>query len=92
MSIDYDSLVVSLTSRFVVVPFNKFSGLLLTHEQTLQKHALVAVGSPSSSFPSSLNYSTSGFTNTPQANLTSSFQNISLLGPPPTYSTNEFMA
>jgi gag-polypeptide of LTR copia-type len=72
LGIDYDSLVVSLTSRQDVVPFNELVGLLLTHEQRLNKHGLTTAGSSSPSFPSSLNSSTSTFSDMPQTNLASS--------------------
>jgi gag-polypeptide of LTR copia-type len=42
LSIEYDSLMVSLNSRSDAVSFNELCGLLLTHEQVLQKHALLA--------------------------------------------------
>jgi gag-polypeptide of LTR copia-type len=44
LNMDYDSLVVSITSRADPIPFNELSGLLLTHEQRLTKHALAVAG------------------------------------------------
>jgi gag-polypeptide of LTR copia-type len=71
LNIDYDSLVVSLTSRSDPVSFNDLAGLLLTHEQRLNKHAMTVVGSSTPSFPASLTSSTSAavFPSTTQANL-----------------------
>jgi hypothetical protein len=55
LSIDYDSLIVSLNSKAGDVPFNELAGLLLTHEQRIQKHALTTAAVPSSvSIPASL--------------------------------------
>jgi gag-polypeptide of LTR copia-type len=76
--IDYDSLVVSLTSQSEVVSFNELIGLLLTHEQRLQKHSLVVIGTPSSpAFPPNLVFATSAASPLPEANLVSQ----SILGP-----------
>jgi hypothetical protein len=76
--IDYDSLVVSLTSRSEVVSFNELTGLLLTHKQRLQKHSLVVIGTPSSpAFPPNLVFATSAAFPLPEANLVSQ----SILGP-----------
>jgi gag-polypeptide of LTR copia-type len=80
LSIEYDSLVVSLNSRSNAVPFNELAGLLFTHEQRLFKHALQVVGS---SFFSNvlvpLSSSNTDFLAPPQANHISS----SILGPSP---------
>jgi Reverse transcriptase (RNA-dependent DNA polymerase)/gag-polypeptide of LTR copia-type/GAG-pre-integrase domain len=61
LSIEYDSLVVSLNSRSDAVSFNELCGLLLAHEQRLLKHALsIAPLQPSSpAFPASLASATS---------------------------------
>jgi hypothetical protein len=72
LSIEYDSLVVSLNSKSDVIPFNELVGLLLTHEQCLQKHALVVAGSTSSKFSTSL--TAYDFSSTPQINLVTSPQ------------------
>jgi hypothetical protein len=71
LNIDYDSLVVSLTSRSDAVSFNDLAGFLLTHEQCLNKHAMAIAGSSTPSFPASLSPSTSAsaFSDTTQANL-----------------------
>jgi gag-polypeptide of LTR copia-type len=87
LGIDYDSLVVSLTSRPDVVPFNELAGLLLTHEQRLNKHALSAAGSSTPSFPPSFNSSISASSGMPQAHLASS---TSILGSSP-FSTDDLM-
>jgi gag-polypeptide of LTR copia-type len=70
LNIEYDSLVVSLTSSSDAVYFNNFVGLLLTHEQHLNKHAMAVAGSSTPSFPASLSSSTStsAFSSTSQAN------------------------
>jgi gag-polypeptide of LTR copia-type len=81
LNIDYDSIVVSLNSRSEAVPFNELSGLLLTHEQRLNKHALTVARPSTLSFHASLTSSTSTGITTPRANMVSS----SLLGPPSTY-------
>jgi gag-polypeptide of LTR copia-type len=86
LGIDYDSLVVSLTSRSDIIPFNELSGLLLTHEQRLHKHAMELAGSSSSNPPPSLNPSPSALSIMPQANLTST----SILGPSPASDTQLF--
>jgi gag-polypeptide of LTR copia-type len=83
LNIDYDSLVVSITSRADPIPFNELSGLLLTHEQRLTKHALAVASSTSSPFPASLAPSTSASSNTPHAHLACTTSSSSLLGPPP---------
>jgi gag-polypeptide of LTR copia-type len=71
LSIEYDSLVVSLNSRSTAVPFNELAGLLLTHEQRLLKHAL---NGASSSFSTPVSFSSSnvGLSVTPQVNLLTS--------------------
>jgi hypothetical protein len=79
LNVDYDSIVVSLNSRSNVVPFNELSGLLLTHEQRINKNSLAIAGSSTPSFPASLTSSTFAAPIAPQANLVSS----SLLGPLP---------
>jgi hypothetical protein len=93
LNMDYDSLIVSLTSRSAPVPFKGLTCLLLTHEQHLHKYALTTAESCPSPFPTTLTSSTSAFPATPQANITSSFQYLSsvpsLLGPPP--STTDLM-
>jgi gag-polypeptide of LTR copia-type len=87
LSIDYDPLVVSLTSRSEAVSFNELTGLLLTHEQRLQKHSLAVTDTSSSSaFPPALTSATSAASSLPQANLVSQ----SILGPTP-YSDKDFM-
>jgi hypothetical protein len=78
LSMEYDSLAVSLNSRSTAVPFNELAGLLLTHEQRLLKHALNGAGS-SSSTPVSFSSSNASLSVTPQANLLTS----SILGPSP---------
>jgi gag-polypeptide of LTR copia-type len=69
LSIEYDSLVVSLNARSDAVPFNELCGLLLTHEQRLNKHANFVPGVFSSShvFPSA----TSQLNSFPQAHTAS---------------------
>jgi hypothetical protein len=72
LNIEYDSLVVSLNSRSEVVPFNELTGLLLTHEQRLQKHNISASGTSSThAFPLTLASTTSVVPLQPQANLSS---------------------
>jgi gag-polypeptide of LTR copia-type len=71
LSVEYDSLVVSLNSKPNDVPFNELAELLLTHEQRLQQHALTASGvSISSSLQSVQTF--------PQANLASSLSTSDL--------------
>jgi hypothetical protein len=41
LSIKYDSLIVSLNVKSDTVLFNELAGLLLTHEQRIQEHALI---------------------------------------------------
>jgi hypothetical protein len=94
LNMDYDSLGISLTSRSAPVPFNELTNLILTYEQHLHKHALSNAGSSPSTFPATLTSSTSAFSAIPQANIVSSFQNLSsappsLLSPPP--STTDLM-
>jgi gag-polypeptide of LTR copia-type len=83
MSIEYDSLVISLNSISDPVPFTELSGLLLTHEQRLQRHAVSSASLPTSSpvFPSSLASSAPVLSDMPQAHIASS--SSSILGPTP---------
>jgi hypothetical protein len=83
---DYDSIVVSFTSRSEAIPFNEFSGLLLIHEQRLNKHALAIASSSPPFFPTAISTATSVFSGTPQAHLVSSqpgmpFNPSFILGP-----------
>jgi gag-polypeptide of LTR copia-type len=48
LSVEYDPLIVSLNAKSAAVPFNELAGLLLTHEQRIQKYALVTASTPSS--------------------------------------------
>jgi gag-polypeptide of LTR copia-type len=48
ISLEYDSLIVSLNSKPGVVPFNELAGLLLAHKQRLSKHTLFSASSSSS--------------------------------------------
>jgi hypothetical protein len=69
LNIEYDPLIVSLNAKSDAVPFNESAGLLLTHEQRIQKHALITASTPSSVIiPPSL-LTSSGL---PQANLATS--------------------
>jgi hypothetical protein len=69
LNIEYDPLIVSLNAKSDAVPFNELAGLLLTHEQRIQKHALITASTPSSvTIPPSL-LTSSGL---PQANLATS--------------------
>jgi gag-polypeptide of LTR copia-type len=71
LSIEYDPLIVSLNAKSAAVPFNELAGLLLTHEQRIQKYALITASTPSDTIPPSLLSSS----RIPQANLATS-QNI----------------
>jgi gag-polypeptide of LTR copia-type len=84
LSIDYNSLIVSLNSRSDVVPFNELCGLLLTHEQRLIKHThSVANLEPSSpAFPVALASATSQQPAPSQAHLAASTSSV--LGEPHT--------
>jgi hypothetical protein len=85
LSIEYDSLVVSLNSKSDVVPFNELIGLLLTHEQRLLKHSLTTTGvSSASSFSATLQSTTSAALAIPKANLASS----SVIGSAPSSDTD----
>jgi hypothetical protein len=46
LSIKYDSLIISLNYKSGAVPFNELAGLLLTHEQRIQRHALTPIPFP----------------------------------------------
>jgi GAG-pre-integrase domain len=74
LSIEYDSLIVSLNSKSEAVPFNELAGLLLTHEQRIQKHALINATTSSASIPSNI----SPLHAMPQANLVASTDRSSL--------------
>jgi hypothetical protein len=78
LGIDYDSILVSLTSKSEAVPFNKLSVLLLIHEQRLNKHALTIAGSSPPSFSATLSTANSALSGSPQANIVSSLQGKSL--------------
>jgi gag-polypeptide of LTR copia-type/GAG-pre-integrase domain len=66
LNTEYDSLIVSLNSKPNAVPFNELAGLLLTHEQRLQKNVVLTAAIPSSvAIPPSLNPSSQ----MPQANI-----------------------
>jgi gag-polypeptide of LTR copia-type len=79
LSIDYDPLVVYLTSRSEAVSFNELTGLLLTHEQRLQKHSLVVTSTSSSSvFPPALTSATSAASSLPKL-ISSLNQSLALL-------------
>jgi gag-polypeptide of LTR copia-type len=71
LNIDFDPLIVSLTSRSNAVSFNELSSLLLTHEQRLQKYALTIAGASSTSLLPAALQSTISET-LPHANLASS--------------------
>jgi gag-polypeptide of LTR copia-type len=43
LSTEYDSLIASLNSRSGAIPFNELVGLLLTHEQCLNKNAMLVL-------------------------------------------------
>jgi gag-polypeptide of LTR copia-type len=68
LSMEYDSLIVSLNSKSEAVPFNELAGLLLTHEQRIQKYALINVNTSSASILSNI----SPLNTMPQANLVAS--------------------
>jgi GAG-pre-integrase domain len=58
LNVEYDPLIVSQNSKPTVVPFNELAGILLTHEQRLQKNVVTSAVIPSSvSIPVSLTYS-----------------------------------
>jgi gag-polypeptide of LTR copia-type len=82
LSIEYDSLVVSLNSRSDAVSFNELCGLLLTHEQHLIKHALSVASLPpfSLAFPVVIASATSQQPVLSQAHLVASASSV--LGPP----------
>jgi gag-polypeptide of LTR copia-type len=75
LSIEYDYLVVSLNARCDAVPFNELCGLLLTHEQRLNKYANPIPG-VSSVFPSALASATSQLHSLPQAHTVSSTSSV----------------
>jgi gag-polypeptide of LTR copia-type len=79
LSIKYDPLVVSLTSRSDAVPFNELTWLLLNHEQGLLKHNLAIAANSSPSFPASFNSSTSVVSGMPQACLASPSEDSDLM-------------
>jgi hypothetical protein len=79
LSIEYDPLVIPLTSRTDAVPFNELTGFLLNHEQRLLKHNLAVAGTSSPSFPGSFSSSTSAFLGMPQACLASPSEDTDLM-------------
>jgi hypothetical protein len=84
LSIEYDSLVVSLNSRSDAVSFNELYGLLLTQEQRLLKHSLSVASLQSSSlaFLAALASTTSQQPVLSQAHLADLASSV--LGSPPT--------